>query len=113
MALQIIAVICVIGLAIGQILFKVTANSLSQTGSFFAVKTAAPLLAAITLYAITTLAWVWILQKMELGKIYPLMALAFVIVPLGSHFMFGERFQPHYFMGVTLIMIGIVVTVKA
>lgn len=41
------------------------------------------------------------------------MALAFILVPLGSHFILGERFQPQYFVGVVLIMVGIVFAVKA
>lgn len=113
MLAQIIAFLCVLGMTAGQILFKLSANSLHQTGSFFAPKTATILFAALALYGITTIAWVWVLQKIELGRVYPLMALAFVLVPLGSHFMFGERFQPQYFMGVALIMIGIVVAVRA
>jgi drug/metabolite transporter (DMT)-like permease len=59
------------------------------------------------------MAWIWVLQKADLGRIYPLMALAFVIVPIGSHLVFGERFPPQYFVGVALIMIGIVVTVRS
>jgi drug/metabolite transporter (DMT)-like permease len=113
MLVHIIAVLCVLGIAIGQLLFKLSANSLHQTNSFFAPKTAAILFAALALYGITTIAWVWVLQKLELGRVYPLMAMAFVLVPLGSHFILGERFQPQYFVGVALIMIGIVVTVKA
>lgn len=113
MLVQIVAVLCVLGLAIGQILFKVSATSLAQTGSFFAPRTAATLFAAMTLYAITSVAWVWVLQKVELGRVYPLMALAFVLVPFGSHLILGERFQPQYFVGVALIMIGIVVAVKS
>lgn len=109
----IVAVLCVAGMAIGQILFKVSATSLARTGSFFAFETAATLLAAMVLYGITTVAWVWVLQKVELGRVYPLMALAFVLVPLGSHLIFGERFQPQYFVGVALIIIGIVVAVKS
>jgi drug/metabolite transporter (DMT)-like permease len=66
----------------------------------------------MVLYAIITIAWVWVLQKVELGKAYPFMALAFVLVPLGSHFIFGERFNPQYFAGVALIIIGIVIVVK-
>ena len=89
MLVHIVAVLCVVGLAIGQILFKISATSLTQTGSFFAFKTASILIAAVTLYAITSVAWVWVLQKVELGRVYPLMALAFVLVPLGSHFAFG------------------------
>ena len=112
MLVQIVAVLCVVGLAVGQILFKISAISLSQTGSFFAFKTAVTLFSAMTLYAITSVAWVWVLQKVELGRVYPLMALAFVLVPLGSYFIFGERFHLQYFLGVSLIMIGIVVAVR-
>lgn len=111
MLVQVVAVLCVAGLAIGQILFKVSAISLSETGSFFALKTATTFFTAMTLYAITSIAWVWVLQKVELGRVYPLMALAFVLVPLGSHFIFGERFQPQYFVGVALILIGILLAV--
>ena len=112
MLVQIVAVLCVVGLAIGQILFKVSAISLTQTGSLFAFKTASTLVAAVTLYAITSVAWVWVLQKVELGRVYPLMALAFVLVPLGSHIAFGERFHTQYFIGVAFIVVGIIVAVK-
>lgn len=107
------AAFCVLGLAIGQILFKVSAASLTQSGSFFAFKTAVTLLAAMCLYGITSVAWVWVLQKVELGRIYPLMALAFILVPMGSHFVFGEHFQPQYFIGVALIMMGIILAIRA
>ena len=113
MIVQIVAVLCVVGLAVGQILFKVSATSLSETGSYLALKTFTTLFVAMTLYAITSIAWVWVLQKVELGRVYPLMALAFVLVPLASHFVFGERFQPQYFIGVAMIMVGIVVAVRA
>ena len=113
MLVQIVAVLCVLGIATGQILFKLTANSFHETGNLFALKTATILFIALALYGITTIAWVWVLQKLELGRVYPLMAMAFVLVPLGSHFIFGERFQVQYFVGVALIMTGIVVAVKA
>ena len=113
MLVQLVALLCVLGLAVGQILFKVSATSLAQTGSFFAVKTAATLFSAMLLYGMTSVAWVWVLQKVELGRVYPLMALAFVLVPLGSHLIFGEQFSPQYFIGVILIMVGIAVAVRA
>ena len=100
-------------MAAGQILFKLCANSLSQTGSYLAPKTAVLLFTALAIYGVTTLAWIWVLQKLELGKIYPLMALAFVLVPLGSYFVLGERFHSQYFLGVALILVGIIIVVKA
>ncbi len=107
------ALLCVIGIAIGQILFKISATALSNSGSIYAIKPAAILFAALALYGITTLAWVWVLQKVELGRIYPLMALAFVLVPIGSHFVLGERFQSQYFVGVAMIIAGIIIVVKS
>lgn len=109
----VIAIICVIGIAIGQILFKLSAAALKQSGSFFDIRTMVILGSALVLYGVTTIAWVWVLQKIDLGKAYPLMALAFVLVPIGSHLFLGERFSPQYFVGVALIMAGIVVTVRA
>jgi drug/metabolite transporter (DMT)-like permease len=113
MIIYLAAIICVVGMAIGQILFKISATAISESGTFFAIKPAAILFAAMCLYGATSVTWVWVLQKVELGRVYPLMALAFVLVPLGSHLVFGERFQIQYFIGVTLIIIGIVVAVKA
>ncbi|MGF6489437.1 4-amino-4-deoxy-L-arabinose-phospho-UDP flippase [Pseudomonas frederiksbergensis] len=108
-----IAFICVLGIAAGQILFKLSATSLQKSGNFFDPTTLLTLFSAFALYGITTIAWVWVLQKIELGKVYPLMALAFVLVPIGSHLFFGERFQPQYFLGVAIIITGIVFAVKA
>lgn len=107
------AILCVVGLAIGQILFKVSATAISAGGSLFSARALLALLGALGIYGITSLAWVWILQRMDLGRVYPLMALAFVFVPLGSHLVFGERFQPQYFLGVILIIAGIIIAMKA
>ncbi|OZI32040.1 4-amino-4-deoxy-L-arabinose-phospho-UDP flippase [Bordetella genomosp. 10] len=108
-----VAVLCVLGIAAGQILFKMCAQSLHRTGSFFVMETATTLFLALALYGITTIAWIWVLQKLDLGRVYPFMALAFVLVPIASHFIFNEQFKPQYFIGVGLIMVGIVVAVKA
>lgn len=108
-----IALICVFGLAAGQILFKLSATSLHKAGTFFDMSAMVYFFIALALYGLTTLGWVWILQKVELGKIYPLMALAFVIVPMASHLLLGEKFQPQYFVGVALIIAGIVIAVRA
>ena len=109
----VVVVFCVIGLAVGQILFKASSTSLMLTGSYFAIRTAVPLFAAMCLYAIISIVWVWVLQRVDLGRVYPFMALAFILVPIGSYIVFGERFQPLYFVGVALIMLGIVISVNS
>lgn len=109
----IVAFICVMGIAIGQILFKLSAIELHKTGSIFAQSTLIMMMSAFALYGITTLAWIWVLQKIELGKAYPIMAFAFVLVPIGSYLILGEKFNHQYFLGVSLIVIGIVLAVKS
>lgn len=112
MTTYLVAWLCVVGMAVGQILFKLSSSNLSE-GGLLSTKTAIPLLAAIVLYGITSLAWVWVLQRADLGRIYPVMAMAFVLVPVASHLVFGERFSPQYVLGVALIVVGIIVAVKA
>lgn len=113
MGMYLVAILCVCALAAGQILFKISAAALAAHGSFIAPKVLAPLLAAFAVYAIATIGWVWVLQRVELGRAYPLMALAFVLVPIGSYIFFGERFSTQYFAGVALIVVGIIVAVRA
>lgn len=108
-----VALLCVLGLAVGQILFKASAVALTASSSIFSPKAATILLPALCLYAISSVAWVWVLQKIDLGRVYPLMALAFILVPLGSHIFFGEKFSPQYFLGVSLIVLGVIVVTKA
>ena len=99
---------CVVGLAAGQILFKQAAMGLSVSGTLWSSATLVPMVAALTIYGVSTIAWVWTLQHAQLGRLYPLMALAFVLVPLASHFVFGERFTPQYVIGVAFILVGVV-----
>ncbi len=112
MLTYVVAVLCVIGLAVGQILFKLSAIAVTKNGSFISTKPALILLSAMSLYAVASIAWVWVLQRTELGRIYPLMALAFILVPIGSYIFLGERFQPLYFVGVAMIIAGICVVLQ-
>lgn len=111
--MYLVAVLCVVALSFGQILFKLSSSYLAASGSFFSTKFLLTILAAMLLYVAASLAWIWVLQRVELGRIYPLMALAFVLVPLGSYFFLGERFHGQYYIGVGMIIIGIVLAIKS
>jgi drug/metabolite transporter (DMT)-like permease len=102
-----IALLCVIGLVIGQLLFKFGAVAWSVSGTLMNGKVMISILLAMLLYAATSMVWIWLLRKIELGRIYPLMALAFILVPLGSYVLFGERFNASYYFGIGMIVIGV------
>jgi len=109
----IFALICVIALSAGQVLFKAAAVSSKGSNGFLAIKPLGFLIAAMCIYAAASLLWVWVLRSEELGRVYPLMALAFVFVPVASLLVFGERFGTSYFIGLGLIVAGIVLTIRS
>lgn len=108
-----IAIACVIGIATGQLLFKLGANSIKNNHDAPNFLTFLLLGSAMLLYAITSIAWVSLLRSVELGRIYPLMALAFILVPIGSHFFLGENFSQNYILGVALIVCGLIITTNS
>ena len=107
------ALFCVLGIVAGQFLFKMCANLLRQSGTVLDSEFIAALIAAIVLYGVTSMGWIFVLQKLELGRAYPLMAMAFVLVPIGSHFIFGEKFPPQYYYGVIMISLGVFITLRS
>jgi drug/metabolite transporter (DMT)-like permease len=108
-----VALLCVLGIATGQVLFKLGANGLNAAGGKLLSPGGFVLAGALVLYALTTVAWVWVLQRSELGKTYPFMALAFIVVPIASHFVFGESFTWRYAIGCGLLVAGVVLTTSS
>jgi len=112
LSVYLLALGCVLGLAAGQVLFKQAAIGLAAAGTVWSSATLLPMVAAIAVYGVSTVAWVWVLQHAPLGRLYPLMALGFALVPLASHFVFGERFGPQYLLGVAFILVGVVLATR-
>lgn len=108
-----VVVLCVVGIAAGQLLFKACAMAYVAAGDRISPAVVGYMFAAMALYGVTSLVWVLLLRHVELGRIYPFMALAFVLVPLASHLMFGEKFSPAYFAGVALIMSGLLLITRS
>ncbi len=108
-----LAFACVVGIAAGQLLFKACADAIANADGARTTAALLYFLAAFIVYAITSIAWVLVLRTVALGKIYPVMALAFVIVPLASRIVYGEQFQPQYYIGVALIVAGVTITAQS
>lgn len=62
---------------------------------------------ALAIYGTATLAWIYLLRTTELSKVYPIMALSFVFVPLAARAFFGEEITPLYWVGIFLIVFGV------
>ncbi len=104
----IFVLICVILLAVGQLLFKKVGSQLSNIGSLILdVNIRSVFFSALFLYAISTLLWIWALRTLPLSKAYPFMALGFLIVPVAAHYAFGEPLTYKHLAGSCVIVIGI------
>ena len=107
-----LTVVCVVGIAIGQILFKQAARaSVPAEGWLGWVN--GWIIAALFLYGAATLLWVYVLRTTPLAIAYPLFALAFIIVPVLSSIFLGEPLRLSYFVGGAVIIAGVFISTQA
>lgn len=100
----------------GQTLFKQAALKLQAmpgTGTILGLALIPSFWAALVLYGLGTMWWIWILQTVPLSRAYPFFALAFAVVPLLAWLLFAEKLNLTYALGAALIMAGVVVTARA
>ena len=101
-----------LGISIGQILFRVGAQRIDPQ-RWVASTLANPWLwAALIVYAAATVLWVYVLRSAPLSRVYPLVALAFVIVPLLDTLLLGEPFRQQTLIGGTVIVAGVVIAIQ-
>ena len=102
-----ITILCVVGISLGQMLFKKAALAISSATHWQQWAFNGWLIAALALYGITTLAWVWVLRHAPLHLAYPFMGLAFLIVPLLAWAFLGEPLTWQTLVGGALILAGV------
>jgi drug/metabolite transporter (DMT)-like permease len=103
-----------LAMAVGQILFKRSAQQIDPGGQLWLELARLPAMwAAVALYAGATLLWVRILTTVPLSRAYPFAALAFVLVPAAGHLLFNEPLNARYALGTALIIVGVIVAARA
>lgn len=100
-------------LAVGQLLFKAAGlamQGLPLRDGLLVLARVPAFYAAIVLYALSTVLWVWLLSRVTLMQAYPWASAGVIIVPLLSAMIFGERVAATYWLGAALVVAGIVLT---
>jgi len=97
-------------IAAGQVLFKLTSAS---TGNFdlrglTQLLLNPLLLAALALYGIGTLIWIFVLKSVPLTIAYSFMGLTFCFVPILAQLFLGETVTIRYAVGAVLIVLGMI-----
>jgi drug/metabolite transporter (DMT)-like permease len=70
------------------------------------------IVAGLILAIITTISWMLTLSKLQLSSAYPFMSLAFPLVIILSTYFFGETISLLKYVGIILIMIGLIIISK-
>jgi len=110
-----LTVLCVVLIAVGQLMFKAAASQWKIDGwswSTLAGFLSPIMIGALVIYGLATVLWVYVLRSVPLSAAYAIFALAFLIVPVLAHFVLGERLQPNVLIGGLMIVAGIVVAVR-
>lgn len=96
-------------LACGQLLFKIGSNGkqLSGINDIISLLFTPVILCALTLYACTTLLWMFLLSKIDLSKAYPIQVLAFPLVMLLSSILLKENIPFIRWIGMGIVIIGV------
>jgi drug/metabolite transporter (DMT)-like permease len=100
-------------LASGQVLFKQVGLSVrgEQSAAGFLSILFHPLLyAALLLYGVATILWIWILSRVPLSQASPWVGATVVVVVLLGWWLFGERPSRIFWLGLALVTIGVVLT---
>jgi drug/metabolite transporter (DMT)-like permease len=101
-----------LGISFGQILFRVSAQRIDPQ-RWIATTLGNPWLwAALVVYAVATVLWVHVLRTAPLSRVYPLIALAFIVVPLLDTLLLGEPLRLQSLIGGAVIVVGVVIAIQ-
>ncbi len=111
----ILILVCVLGISSGQILFKLASEYFPKHFTFSEIMAFALnkyFFSALVIYGLATILWIYALKLVPLNVAYPLMSLAFVIVPVLSFFFLHEAIEYKTLVGTLVIILGLLITVK-
>ena len=113
-----LVLLCCLLLTLAQMLCKLgvnQANLASSTGprsEIFRALVAPYTLAGLGTYGVVTLLWLYVLARFDFSYVYPLMSLTFVFALLGSRWILEEEIPTGRWLGVVLIVMGVILSAR-
>jgi drug/metabolite transporter (DMT)-like permease len=104
------------GFSVAQLLFKRAAQRVEivpSLGSMWRLATEPAFVGALMFYAVGTVLYIWVLNRLPLSRAYAVFALQFVVVPLLGVLVYGEPAGWRLFAGSMLIVAGILLATGA
>jgi drug/metabolite transporter (DMT)-like permease len=104
-----------VGMASGQVLFKLAAQRFPASAEVGEQLTSllgnSYFFVAFAFYCALAICWVWILTFTPLSRAYPFVALAFAITPVLGWWLFDEPINLRLGLGIVAIVLGLVLVV--
>lgn len=108
--------------ASGQLLLKLGASAPAVRAAIsggaplpargWALATSAPLIAGLTVYALSAAAWIVVLSRLDLSLAYPFVGLGFIVTFLIGVLLLGEPVSAARLAGTLLIALGAVIVAR-
>lgn len=97
-------------LVAGQILFKLGLDKVGALTfhNLYAAFLSPYIWAGLALYVVATLFWFAVLSRAQLNVVYPLQSVSYILALLGSIAVFHEQVSPIRWLGVLVILMGVV-----
>jgi len=97
-----------------ELLMKVGADSRPQTIAGLGIFALASWWTwlAILFYLISFASWIYVLRILPLGIAYGLINVVHILIPLGCWIFLGEVVSPQRWLGITLVLAGLLLIVK-
>jgi undecaprenyl phosphate-alpha-L-ara4N flippase subunit ArnE len=94
----------------GQLLLKSGAQALAgheRLEFLLAAARDTHVLSGLVAWAVSTICWLYVLRVAPLSRAYVMTSLTYVLIPVASAYVFGERLRLLHGLGTVLIIIGV------
>lgn len=114
-SIVLIIVSVVLGLA-GQLCLKIGMNQLGELNlsslrsivqTFVQVFTTPLVLLGLAFYGVSSIFWLVVLSRVDLSYAYPLLAMMYVLIPLASKYILHETVPPRRWLGIAVVVVGV------
>lgn len=107
--------------AAAQLLLKAGANRLGEISlapatllpTLLQMGTNWPILAGLTLYALSVITWIAGLSRVDVSIAYPLLSLGYVLNAIAANYLFGEVLSTQRLIAIGIILIGVVILARS
>jgi undecaprenyl phosphate-alpha-L-ara4N flippase subunit ArnE len=107
------ALVTVILISIGQVLFKFSSKDLmiENISDIIEIISNKYLISALAIYTISTALWIFTLSKIELGVAYLLLSLSYPLIILLSYIFFQEELSSYKLITILLIVLANIILI--